>query len=286
MTFVGKILVIIIMVFALFFLAITAVVFTTETNWKAQAAKQGDQIKKLNETVNTTKAETESVTAELAKIKNAHKAELGLWDTAKANLETQNKQRQNEITEQRSALEKAVDNTRILVQEAEARKKEADLLRTTLDGVQKQSNEFKLRQTDLNDEIRVLQRELEVAKNNNKSLRERVALLTTVLRTHNLSADTARIARADNPPDVEGQVERIDVTGNRLEISIGSDDGLVEGNTLVVYRTAQPDPGFIGNIKIDAVDPDKAVAHVIGKTVQGKKIKEGDIVTTKIGSRN
>jgi hypothetical protein len=286
MTFVGKILVIIIMVFALFFLAITSVVFTTETNWKAAAAKQGDQIKKLNETVSTSKAESESINAELTKIKAAHKAELGLWEAAKANLETQNKQRQDEITAQRTDLEKALTTTGVLVQEAEARKKEADLLRTHLDAVQKQANEYKLRQTDLNDEIRVLQRDLEVAKNNNKSLRERVALLTTVLRTHNLSADTERITRADNPPDVEGQVEKVDSRNSRVEISIGSDDGLVEGNTLQIYRTSQPDPGYIGKIQIDAVDPDKAVAHVVGKTIQGKKIKEGDIVTTRISPRS
>ena len=40
MTFVGKILVIVIMVFALFFLAVSAVVFTTEKNWKDEVANQ------------------------------------------------------------------------------------------------------------------------------------------------------------------------------------------------------------------------------------------------------
>jgi hypothetical protein len=286
MTFVGKILVIIIMVFALFFLAITTVVFTTETNWKAAHTKQGDQIKKLQESVNTAKAEAASLGTELEKIKTAHKAELGTWDARKSELETQNKQRQDEITAQRTDLETALQNTKILVTEAEARKAETDLLRNTLDAVQKQANDFKLRQTELNDEILSLKRELDVAKNNNKALRDRVSLLTTVLRTHNLSADTERLARADNPPDVEGQVAKVDDRNTKVQITIGSDDGLVEGNTLFVYRTTQPDPGFIGKIQIDAVDPDQAVAHLIGRTNQGKKIKEGDIVTTKIGPRS
>jgi hypothetical protein len=285
MTFVGKILVIIIMVFALFFLAITTVVFTTETNWKAKAAGQGDQIKKLNEGVNTAKAEAEARTTELGKLQETQKAQLNAWAAEKANLESQNKARQDEIQEQRTALEVALQKSLVAIREAEANKSETDLLRKQLHEVQQQANEYKLRQTDLNDQIRLLQRDVEVAKNNNKNLREQVAVLSTVLRSHNLSADTARITRADNPPEVDGHVNKVD-NNNRVEISIGSDDGLVEGNTLYVYRTAQPEPGYIGRIQIDAVDPDQAVGHVINRTVQGRKIKEGDIVTTKIGPRS
>jgi hypothetical protein len=284
MTYVGKILVIIIMVFALFFLAITTVVFTTETNWKAKSAAQGKEIEKLNAAINTAKADVDAHEATVSKLTEANKTDLGLWAAQKANLETQNKQNQDEITEANKKLETALTNTSVLVQEAEARKKETDELRQILKAVQEQANDFKLRQTELNDEIRNLQRDLEVAKNSNKNLRERVALLTTVLRTHNLSADTERIRRVDNPPDVEGQVDRVDERNSRVEISIGSDDGLVVGNTLVVY--SMNPPSFIGKIEIDGVDPDRAVAHVVGRTSQGKKIKEGDIVTTKIGPRS
>ena len=39
MTFVGKILVVVIMVFALFFLAVSTVVFSTAKNWKDETAK-------------------------------------------------------------------------------------------------------------------------------------------------------------------------------------------------------------------------------------------------------
>jgi hypothetical protein len=286
MTFVGKILVIIIMVFALFFLAITTVVFTTETNWKKMATDQGAQIKKLNETISTTKADADSAKVELDKVKLSHKTDLATWDTAKAALEAQNRDRQTEITGQRMNLETSLTKSLAAVREAEARKSETDLLRTQLKDVQQQANEFKLRQTELNDEIRILQRELEVAKNNNKNLREQVARLATVLRTHNLSADTERIARMDNPPDVEGHINRVDGRNSRVQISIGSDDGLVVGNTLDMYRLTQPEPGYIGKIQVDAVDPDSAVGHVIGNTHQGKKIREGDIVTTKIGPRS
>ena len=55
MTFVGKILVIVIMVFALFFLAISTVVYSTATNWKEETKKQKDQVNKLRTEVDTAK---------------------------------------------------------------------------------------------------------------------------------------------------------------------------------------------------------------------------------------
>jgi hypothetical protein len=286
MTFVGKILVIIIMVFALFFLAISTVVFTTETNWKEVSTKRQGKIDELTKNVTTAKGEGADLQTRLAQEQANHKQSVDAWEKEKANLVDESKKRQDEITDQRKLLETALQNTKINGEEADARKKETDLLRGQVDAVQKQSNEYKLAQTELNERIRVLERELNVAKTNNKDLRDRVAVLQTVLRSHNLTSDVDRLTRLDNPPDVEGRVDRIDARNSRVEISIGSDDGLVEGNTLYVYRTAQPDPGYIGRIQIDAVDPDQAVGHVIGRTIQGKKIREGDLVTTKIGPRS
>lgn len=285
MTFVGKILVIVIMVFALFFLSLSTVVFSTATNWKTETEAQKKKVADLNTKLQTAEATGQNLEAAKAQADAALKGERAQWEAQKAKLEAENAQVQKEITDQRKSLETALANTKIAVEEAEARKKETDQLRETLAAVQKQSNEFKLRVTELNDQIRLLQRDLEVAKSNNKNLRERVGLLTTMLRQHNLPTDTERIARIDNPPNVEGEVKRVDNRNSRVEITIGSDDGLVEGNTLYVYRTNQPDPGYIGRIQLDAVDPDQAVGHVIGRTVLGKKIREGDNVTTKIGPR-
>jgi hypothetical protein len=70
-----------------------------------------------------------------------------------------------------------------------------------------------------------------------------------------------------------------------MEITIGSDDGLVVGHELYLFRTS-PRPEYLGKVKIISVDPDQAVAKVIGNTVQGKKIKEGDIVSSTIRPRS
>ena len=53
------------------------------------------------------------------------------------------------------------------------------------------------------------------------------------------------------------------------------------GHELYIFRTT-PRPEYIGKVAIVTVDPDQAVAKVIGNTYQGKKIKEGDIVSSTI----
>ena len=81
-----------------------------------------------------------------------------------------------------------------------------------------------------------------------------------------------------------GEVKRIDPTNRNMEITIGSDDGLVVGHELYLYRMS-PRPEYLGKVSIVAVDPDQAVAKVVGKTYMGKKIKEGDIVSSTIKPR-
>ncbi len=48
--------------------------------------------------------------------------------------------------------------------------------------MEKQANEYQLRQAELNDKIRELERMLDTATKNNSDLRERVAKYTTLLQ--------------------------------------------------------------------------------------------------------
>ena len=168
--------------------------------------------------------------------------------------------------------------------EVEAKRQQTELLRTQMSAVEKQANEFKLHQAELNDQIRELERMLETATKNNSDLRERVAKFSTLLRQNGLSDDISQIKGLESPPPVVGEVKRVDPTNRRIEITIGSDDGLVVGHELYLFRV-KPRPEYLGKVAIVAVDPDQAVAKVIGNTYQGKKIKEGDIVSSTIKPR-
>lgn len=286
MTFVGKILVIVITVFALFFLALSTVVFSTAKNWKEEAATQKSKVSDLTGKVTTLDGAVKATQEQLKSEADQHKQQASQLQGRIDALTKDIEQRSTELTQQRETVAKAQESMRGALREAEARKAETDQLRQQLAAVQQQANEFKIRQTELDDEIRILNRQLETATSNNKSLRERVTVLSNVVRDAGLT-DAVQQASGTNrvPPDVEGKITRVDRANQRVEISIGSDDGLSVGHELELWRTT-PTPEYLGRIRVEAVDPDHAVGTVIGKTIQGKKIQEGDIVSSQIRPRS
>ena len=71
MTFVGKILVIVIMAFSLLFLGISTVVFSTATNWKEETAKEQTKLSELQKKQSDALAAIEASKKELANAKAA-----------------------------------------------------------------------------------------------------------------------------------------------------------------------------------------------------------------------
>jgi hypothetical protein len=285
MTHVGKILVVAIMTFSLIFLGTSTVVFTTSKNWKEETAKKKAEVDKVKKSLTEAQAQVDAAKKELADAQGqAATATKELNDRIVA-LDDQNKHALEQITDIREKLSTAQESAKSALEEAGAKREETVLLRTQKSAVEKQANEFKLRQADLTDRIRELERILETATRNNTDLRERVAKFTTLLQKNGLSTDISQIKGLESPPPVEGLIKRVDPTNRRVELSIGSNDGLVAGHEFYLFRT-KPRPEYLGKIQIvEPVDPNQAVGRVIGNTYQGKKIKEGDIVSSTINPR-
>jgi multidrug efflux pump subunit AcrA (membrane-fusion protein) len=284
MTFVGKILVLIITALALVFLGVSTVVFTTATNWKKATDDQKKIVQKLQGETNDLRNQLGGLEKDKQAAEATHKAALKQQEDRIAALQAEITQAQKDKEQAVTALEVAQQNAKTALEDSSARKQETDLLREQKAAVEKQANEFKLRQTELNDKIRELSRMLETATNNANDLRDRVARFQTLLRRNGLSDDITQVKGTETPPSVEGQVARVD-DNRTVELTIGSDDGLVPGHELYLYRI-KPRPEFLGKVKIISVDPDQSVARVIGATIQGKKIKEGDIVSSTIRPRS
>lgn len=284
MTFVGKILVFVIMAFSLLFLGISTVVFSTSKNWKTATEEQKKKVGELTKKLSDAEAGVAAAKKELEAAKTNYDTLTKQLNQQIQSIENDNTRAQAQITAARGEVATAAANAKTALDEAEARRKETELLRAQKSAVEKQANEFKLRQAELNDRIRELERVLETATKNNSDLRERVAKFSSLLRERGLSDDISQIKGLESPPPVVGEVKRIDPSNRRVEITIGSDDGLVPGHELFLFRT-KPRPEYIGKITIIAVDPDQAVGRVNGTTYQGKKIQEGDIVSSTIKPR-
>jgi small-conductance mechanosensitive channel len=284
MTFVGKILVIVIMAFSLLFLALSTAVFSTSRNWMVAHRKEHEEVDKLKKKVQDAQAIAEASKKGLEDAKVAFAATSKTFDTTLADLQDQVKRVTGELTDAKKQQTSADQSAKSALDEVEDKRQQTETLRTQLAAVEKQANEFKLHQADLNDRIRDLERTLDTATKNNTDLRERVAKFSSLLRSKGLSDDISQIRGLESPPPVVGEVKKIDSTNRIVEVTIGSDDGLVPGHELFLFRTT-PKPEYIGRVAIVTVDPDQAVAKVIGNTFQGKRIKEGDIVSSTIKPR-
>jgi len=286
MTFVGKILVIVIMAFSLLFLGISTVVFTTHTNWKEAVDKTWKpKVADLTKQNTELSGQVALAKQDLENSKAAQKQETEKNEKRISSLEDEIKRATTELNDLRTKVEVAQQSAQTSLVEADERRKETDRLRDQKSAVEKQANEYKLQQTELNDKIRDLERMNKSLDENTKDLRDRVARYSTLLRRSGLSDDIANIKGLESPPQVEGEVRRVDSQNRRVEITIGSDDGLVPGHELFLYRT-KPRPEYLGKIQVLTVDPDQAVGKVINGTNQGKKIQEGDIVSSTIRPRS
>lgn len=284
MTTVGKILVLFIMAFSLILSAISTVVFTTSKNWKTATEAERKKVSDVTNQLNEQAAKTEAAAKELEAAKAKYEAQAKQQiDRIKA-ADDANKLAQDQITTAKTQVADAQQTAKAALDEAEARRNETLLLREQKSAVEKQGNEFKLHTAELNDKIRELERVLETATRNNSDLRERVAKYSTLLRSNGLSDDISQIKGMESPPPVVGEVKRVEATNRKMEVSIGSNDGLVPGHELYLFRTS-PRPEYIGKARVESVDPNQAVLQVIGNTYQGKKIQEGDIVSSTIKPR-
>ncbi len=83
------------------------------------------------------------------------------------------------------------------------------------------------------------------------------------------------------PGVVEGEVTSADPRARRVEMTLGSDDGLVLGLALALRR-AGPEGRCIGEVRVVSLDYDRSVGEVgAGWTALGAVAREGDLVSTR-----
>ncbi len=280
MTFVGKILVILIMAFSLVFLGVSTVVFTTATNWKARADTQKTELTKLQSKLNDLDARVKEAQGKLEAAKQEHSKVVTERENRIKDLDKKVGDTEGEMTQARSQLELAQKNAQVALAEATARKGQVDVLGETLTKAQGQANQYSAQNIDLTDQIRILEREKATAEQNARDLRNFNGKLMGWARKNGIRLENLdRFDPKSVPPDVHGQVNQVNATNTSMEISIGSNDGIAIGQELYLFRT-QPAPKYLGKVKIASVLPNKAVADVIGQTVNRQKIEEKDIVSS------
>jgi len=288
MRYLGNILVIVILAFSLFFLALSTVVMTASTNWKEAHDQQVEQNRQLQDEIRVAQDELARREAALQQELDRRNAELAQLQDTNAELSNQIQMLQNETTDLRDQTETVRNISQNAAAQAEARAEEARQLREQFEAAVQQANDYAIQQTELNERIFELERALEVAQQNNEDLRNSLADYRNFLESRGLPSDPAQVRMAAGDtivaPDIEGKVLRVDSRNDLLEVTIGSDDGVLVGQEYYVFRTGD-NPQYIGKVRISATEADKSVAQVINRYL-GRKVREGDDVAAKVRPRS
>lgn len=286
MTFVGKLLVIIQLVLSICFMVLAGAVFTRHMTWMQKAndlqvtvdngiadynkleAEKNKIIKDLEAVVAQVKNDATDAKAELRLAQNEIENQKILIDTQKTELNTQ-----------QALATISGDEAKIRREEALSGRRINEQLNTALN--------------NQNQRVRQLEDELFNREVGAKSLEEKyntllpqLATLRKVLVANQLDPDPNKYARKLAPPPlVMGRVLDTKQSGRGtsrqlIEVSIGSDDGLTEGNMLYVYRVGEQNK-YLGQIKLELVNPDRAVGVVVERAKNGV-IEREDYVTTKL----
>lgn len=286
MTFIGKLLVIIQLVLSVCFMMLAGAVFTRHMTWMKEAEDR--QVTIDNGIADYARLETEKND----EIK-ALKADLARSQTDATNARAELRLAETEITEFKLELDR--HKTQLNTQQALATISgdEAKIRREEALSGRRINEQLNSALNDQNQRVRQLEDELFNQQVGAKSLAEKyntmlktVATLRKVLVANQLDPDPNKYARKLAPPPlVMGKVLEAKKSGRGvsqefIEISIGSDDGLTEGNTLYVFR-AGAENKYLGEIRLKLVTADRAVGVVVNKAKNGV-IEREDYVTTKL----
>jgi hypothetical protein len=288
MTAIGKIFVILNLLFSLVVAGFIVVVYAARTNW-ADAAKQwkaaqevanasrqatmdelaqaqrtaADQINKLNQEIasrdqkiQAAKADLENQAKELEAIKKGGNKEGASFLA----LQTELKKQKDEVT----GLEKQVKEKDDQIVTLTTAKNDANNAKVA---AEIKANSYQGKAERL--EARVREAETEIVK---------------LRRVGGGGAGGIALVSTANPPpqNVEGIVTETTPRGDLMKISIGSDAGLARGHTLDVFRL-KPTPQYLGQIRLT----DVRAAEAVGVPVDKLKypVQKGDFVANDVTPR-
>ena len=288
MSFVGKMLIVLQVFLSVVFMAFAGAVYTTQQNWMQQANSLRQQVTDRETEINDAATAANNEIEELTKQRDAAVVRADTAEAANDTLRTElaNEQdRSNRVEAERQAYEGLAGAKSV---EASFRHEEAQRQRIAYQTLRTQNDELAATLRNTEDALFAANLERQALAERYDGLLAENGDLKRILRVNDLPSDPSEYAGLEEPPPpVDGLVlATMKNKTNRtelVEISIGSDDGLLKSHELDVFRaaTGSEKVQYLGKIRITLVTPDRAVGYVIQAAKNGI-IERGDNVTTKL----
>jgi hypothetical protein len=290
MSFVGKVLVVVQLLLSVLFMSFAAAVNTAHVNWRNEKLKVDAQLKKTQTELSDEKTAREQDKAKFTEEQTKDQERAGKAEAEVSTLTSELAKLKDEIKNSQREASVASEQAQISGEEAKFRREETLLEReTNTKLLASRDEEFKKRQA-VQDELTATQIDLAAAVQRNKEILQQLALRDRKLAELGISPDDpSLVANISVPPRVEGKIVGTQgvksVGGSELvQISLGTDAGLVKGHQLFVWRSGLSNGGkirYLGKVRIVSTEKDSAVAEVL-KQDRGGDILKGDNVSTRL----
>lgn len=285
MSFVGKVLVVVNVGLTICIAMFAGGVFAVQSSWRDKYNK----VKSDYDTLNASKLKAdETLKKDIADLKKSLADAQSRANTFEGQLKVANgalEQEKANHAKTAAALNTANQKNTLLAADNNAKLKDIDTLRTGLKDLHTRFDQLTGKVTALEDEKYGLLRErARFVKQHNRLVEDYLAA-RKLLAEAKVEFDPERVRTARlKPTPAEGLVVGV-LPGGRdkatlVEISIGKDDGVEEGQSLLVYRLAEKSK-YLGKIEIVYVTADKAVGTLVDDPKNGP-IKKGDNVSAKL----
>ncbi len=273
MNLVGKIFTVLILVLSILFMGFAMMVYATHRNWKELASQKQVDLTRLRGENSQLADEIEQHKSDLAHERAARRIALARLESQVQEKEQQFEARNQQYTEllakQRSATDAVLNAQRQLDQVKEQITKLENEIRVAREDRDQQFAQVR----DLTDQMHQAEGIRRRLEQRMQTLTEDFTRATTVLKAYDLGIETPV---TNIPPEVRGEV--LSVGPDMIEISIGEDDGIKPGHTVVVSRRDK----YLARAEIMKVTPDRAVGRI---QYRNAPIQEGDRVQTKVEIR-
>ncbi len=279
---VGKILIVLQLVFSLLFMCFAGAVYTFQQSWRTKAVTAQQNVAQRDATINDLK---EQHTQELQTRSDAELALKTRADAAEAKLKALTEAvatRDGELAQVQQQRDKFQADLLVAQAEAQSRVDEAVALR---EEIKKQRDVGATQIAEirtLEDRNVELNKQVALLKEGELSYENRITNLEKILRANDI--DSKQVIAGIVPEEitpVSGKVLGTRPNSSRsaelVQISIGSDDKVRENMELFVYRENK----YLAQIRITDVSADSAVGVVVERSRNGV-IERGDNVTTKL----
>jgi hypothetical protein len=279
MTLLGKILVLIVFVLSLLLGAEVVLLHITGTNWKGAFDKKSLSYEGAAALVEVLYQKNDELTAQLAQAEKDYQAKL---KDLEDKLAAARRDKANADTELATLKKQALENAANLDKDSKSGERyqsEIALLTTQNQQTRQQNAELAkavedMRQKKVEAEI--------IAQTLQARMKDLMAKLEDVskqlVKARSPATTGAGGIAQRNPPlaDIKGVVQ--DVKDNLVKLSIGSDAGLVQGNTLDVYRLNPTK--YLGTVRILELRPNESVGSMLPGRLGA--VQPGDQVSSRI----